>query len=155
MSDNKPIQPIELKWTFHKDGECLDCAEIDRKVRTVIFKAFQIPDALLVDGDKPRPPIDTSVLRESFSVSLAVNQIDEQFFNDLLNPQVRFESQLRRAILEAIQQAGCHPENVERVEFALRHPVGNAAMLKLTVDECKDVEHLVQKFLKIYRDITA
>ena len=155
MSDDKPIPLFELKWTIRKDGECLDCAEIDAKARGAIFKAMQIgADALLTDGDKPRTAaIDTSVLRKSFSASLTINQIDEQFF--LINPQARREAKLRNAILETVHQAGCHPDNIERIAYALKHPVGTAAMLKLTVDECKDTEHLVQKFLKIYREITT
>lgn len=133
--------------------------EIEKEIQAKIYKAMLVEsNKLWIAGDKPRSHIyDTSTLRTSWSVgqqSLTKEKLDE-IYDTFFNPQKAFDRRLRQAIIDTLTEAGLHPDSVERVTYALDSTVGKEAMQKLTVDECKDVEHLAQKFLKIYRDETS
>jgi hypothetical protein len=129
--------------------------DIQRKLMDEVSRAFAVSvENLWVAGDKPQPPVSTSVLRGGLlaETTLTKEKLDE-LINKFLRPKT-FEERLRDTILAALKEAGLHPDNLERIAIALNSDIGRQASVKLTLAECSDAEHLAQKFLKIYQDIT-
>jgi hypothetical protein len=130
-------------------------SNIDDEMRLKIARAFAVPaEKLWLAGDKPKALYDTSTARANL---LASQTLTKEAYENIINKYSRtrsVEDGFRDAILETLKQAGLHPDNVERVAFALASDIGTEAMMKLTLPQCADVEYLTQTFLRIYRDIT-
>jgi hypothetical protein len=140
-----------------------DTGEAMKHIHAAIAKAMSMQiDKLIVEGDKST----SSTLRESYAIRadyfnrvrkdivLQESTLNKQLL-DSIHESMRkrsFDEMLKRTILDTCEQYGAHAEILEKLSIALDTEQGKDAARSLTLQDCTNVDLLIQKFLTIYKD---
>lgn len=141
-----------VKWGVAKLSDCPDCTDSLKVIHAEMAKSMMLKiDDMLISGDSSHKTV-YSTAKLMPSVTLTKESLDNAL--KMMLRSVSPVERMKNAIIKLLRDMGLHPDMLDKVEYAMSTAQGQMVIEKITLNDMRDIETLVQKFVKIYQDVT-